>query len=271
MSGSLKGGLPHAPWGLTAMDEQKLYQPLYRPCVGVVDSGLSAAWVAPGVPGRVRALRAFWPDGEGRAAHGQGVSDCLGHGSAVVDIVARLAPEATFCVAQVFHQRFTTTAAQVAAAIDWLVMQAVDVINLSLGLPGDRAVLAQACERALAAGVVLSAATPARGAAVYPAAYPGVWRMTGDARCVCIEEYAWLAGEQADFGACVRPPAGARTGAGASMGCAHMTGHVVRTLSEHERMHPERLYALLRAGACHAGPERRGPNAGAVSTGGGRA
>ena len=109
--------------------------------------------------------------------------DRLGHGSCLLDVVAAHAPAVKFAIAQVFHDRMVTSAVLVAAALDWLAERKVRVINLSLGLRQDRGVLRAACERAVADGIVLCASTPARGEPVYPASYPGVMRMTGDARC----------------------------------------------------------------------------------------
>lgn len=187
--------------------------------------------------------------------------DELGHGDAVIGAISSLMPEARLLVAKVFFGRFTTSAAQVAAAIDWLVAEQADVINLSLGLCDHREVLAQACARAQAAGVVLCAASPARGVPVYPAAYPGVLRMTGDARCAR-DELSWLATAQADFGGHVQPPARARAGAGASMGCAHLCGHVARLLAAGCERSVAAVAAQLAAAARYRGPERR--TAGAV-------
>ena len=73
---------------------------------------------------------------------------------------------------------------------------------------------------ALAAGLILIASTPARGAPVYPAAYPGVLRVTGDARCGPGELSAL--GVPADYGACVRDVDGSP--GGASLAAAHVTG-----------------------------------------------
>jgi hypothetical protein len=69
--------------------------------------------------------------------------------------------------------------------------------------------------------LILIASTPARGAPVYPAAYPGVLRVTGDARCGPAEVSA-LGGVPADYGACVRDVDG--TPGGASLAAAHVTG-----------------------------------------------
>lgn len=223
---------------------------------GIIDSGaLSAQYPA------IEEAAAFTIDG-GQPRRGAATPDVLGHGSAVLAIVRHLAPAARFRVAQVFHQHERTTAAQVAAALDWLVAAGVDLVNLSLGLRENRAVLRVACHRAVRAGVVLCAAAPARGAAVFPAAYDGVWRMTGDIRCGRNEMTCLMTG-QADFGAHVRPLPDAGAGGGASMGCAHMSGHVAALLARDDapsRRDPEarRIWLLrqLRARASWHGPER---------------
>ncbi len=193
--------------------------------IGVVDSGCSVAQTV-----HVVASAAFVVDDAG-VHDAPAAPDALGHGSRIADILLHCAPRAELLVAQVFRDRLTTTAAQVAAAIDWLVAQGAQVINLSLGLREPRPVLALSCARALAAGVVLCAAAPARGAQVYPAGFPGVLRVTGDARCARME-IAALGATHADFGAHVRPLDEVLSGAGASMACAHVSGHAARHLGE---------------------------------------
>ena len=155
--------------------------------------------------------------------------DLLGHGTATCEIICHHVPDIALYNAQVFDERGVTTAATVAAAIDWLRQEKVDLINLSLGLASDRPVLREACARAISAGIILIAASPAQGAAVYPSAYDGVIRATGDARCA-VGEVSFLDSAQADFGGCPRginmpkdqPP---RIG-GSSMGTAHISGLV---------------------------------------------
>jgi len=188
---------------------------------GLVDSGL---------PDRHSAVAGWHFFAEGR----QPVQpDRLGHGSAICDIVKHHAPDILIYNARVFDERGVTTAAAVAAAIDWLADEKVDVINLSLGLRQNRPVLEAACGRALEAGSVVIAAAPARGVKTYPSAYGGIIRATGDARCD-VGEVSFLDSSQADFGGCPRgigseqdvPP---RVG-GASMGTAHISGQVAAYL-----------------------------------------
>lgn len=218
--------------------------------VGVVDSGAAprhSAWV--------EACAAFNLSG-GEVVQRDAGEDALGHGSALIDVIATLAPGTRFVVAQVFGERLTTTAAQVAAAIDWLVSQRVALINLSLGLSRDREALAGACHRALRAGVILCAASPARGEAVFPAAYPGVFRMTGDARCAR-SELSHLNTRHADFGAHVRPLEGCKVAGGASLGCAHLTGHLACYLAAGGSPRLSAARAWLIAQAAYHGPEFR--------------
>ena len=159
--------------------------------------------------------------------------DPLGHGTATCEVICHHVPDIALYNAQVFEERGVTTAATVAAAIDWLRQEKVDLINLSLGLAFDRSVLRDACSRAVLAGIILIAASPAQGAAVYPSAYDGVIRATGDARCA-VGEISFLDSPQADFGGCPRginmpkdqPP---RIG-GASMGTARISGLVAAYL-----------------------------------------
>lgn len=223
--------------------------------VGLVDSGH-----APALAARVASAAAFVLGEDGVRREDAG-PDRLGHGSRLAEVIAACAPRAQLCVAQVFHARLATTATQVAAAIDWLVAQRVALINLSLGLRAPRPVLAEACARARAAGVLLCAAAPARGEPVYPAAFPGVLRMTGDARCARMEISA-LGTRYADFGAHVRPLDGSLAGGGASVGCAHLSGHIARYLDDCRaagRMAEEEdVRQWLQAQARYRGPERRG-------------
>jgi len=217
--------------------------------IGIVDSG------CPARAAQVRAAVAFVIEGE-QVRQRPAEPDRLGHGSRILEIIAGGAPEAEFYIAQVFRERLGTTPGQVAAAIDWLVAQQVQLINLSLGLRAPREVMAAACRRALDAGVILCASAAARGEPVYPAAFPGVLRMTGDARCAP-DEISALATEGADYGGHVRPRDGALAGSGASMGCAHMSAHVARYLAQGGPTAPAAVRRWLDEQARYHGAERR--------------
>ncbi|MBD9443956.1 S8 family serine peptidase [Pseudomonas sp. PDM04] len=216
--------------------------------IGVVDSGHSAAQRVQVVAGRRFALI------EDGLAEGALLDDPLGHGSAVIEAIAQRAPSAVFCVAQVFDQRGVTSALQIATAIDWLIAQDVSLINLSLGLRQDRPLLRTACAAAVARGIVLCASSPAQGEGVYPASYPQVLRVTGDARCT-EQQWSWLDSAQADFAACVR---GTYPGqSGASLGCAALSGHIAGFLLTHPDASRQQIIDWLQANARYRGPERR--------------
>lgn len=212
--------------------------------VGVVDSGWPLA-----LQDRVLAARSF-------VTGGGDAQDRLSHGARTLQAMAALAPDARFVVAQVFGEALRTDMATVARAVDWLVDEGATVINLSLGVRQDHPPLREACERAMARGRLLIASTPARGEPVYPAGYPGAIRAMGDARCAPGQHSALLL-PHADFGACVLPPDGDRANAGASLGCAHLSGRVAALISAGVAPTREAIWQALVASAAFHGPERR--------------
>lgn len=186
--------------------------------VGIIDSGVNASLSLP-----VAASRSFCEEDSSTDSQ-----DHLGHGTAVATVISANATRIELYNAQVFGDKLVCPAARVARAIDWLVEQNVDLINMSFGLREDRSPLQAACDSAIGSGLLLVAASPARGQAVFPAAYPGVIRATGDARCAP-HELSNLANEQADYGGCPQYPG--ITAAGASIGCASVTGIIARLLT----------------------------------------
>lgn len=212
--------------------------------VGVVDSGWPLA-----LQDRVLAAQSF-------VAGGGDAMDRLGHGARTLQAMTALAPDARFVVAQVFGEALRTDMATVARAVDWLVKEGATVINLSLGVRQDYPALRAACERAVASGCLLVASTPGRGDPVFPAAYPGAIRAMGDARCTPGQHSALLL-PHADFGACVLPPDGDRAHAGASLGCAHLSGRVAALLAGGVARDRAAVWQALVDSAAFHGPERR--------------
>lgn len=215
--------------------------------VGIIDSGCS-----PEQASDLLDSRRFWLE-DGQLREGEMLPDQLGHGSAVLAGLQREAGPVPVLMAQVFGAQASTSALQVAAALLWLVEAGATLVNLSLGLQQDRPVLHQACAEALAAGVLLCASSPAQGGAVYPASYAGVIRVTGDARCAP-GQWSWLGTRQADFGGYV----GAGGRAGASLGCAALSGRIAALLHEQPAMDRLQVHDWLRRHAAFTGPERRG-------------
>ena len=213
--------------------------------VALIDSGAD-----PPTLGAARAACRF-VDTRGRVAAHPVVADANGHGARVAGVLLDDAVPATLLVAQVFDHRRVTTAATVAAAIHWAIAERATLVHMSLGLREDRAVLAAAVAEAAAAGILLVASTPARGTPSFPAAYPGVIRGTGDARCGPAEISA-LDADRAHFGGCARTAGGA---GGASIGAAHLSRFILRTLAPGDGYDASRrrLAALAR----FHGPEHR--------------
>lgn len=230
----------------------------HRPVrVGVVDSGIHRGverdvdCAAPAV----LAARAFVRSADGHVQHVAPYGDGLGHGSAVAALIADgAAQRVEFVDAQVFAAAQAIDAGLLAEAIDWCVENAVRVLNLSLGLRADRPLLRKACARANAAGVTLVAACPARGGATFPAAYPQVLAVSGDARCLA---GGWsVLADSPHFGAspCALQPA---AGGGASFAAARISGVAAAFFSRQPAAGYADLLVHLRAGAGFIGRECR--------------
>jgi hypothetical protein len=209
--------------------------------VGLIDSGAD--------PAAVRAAARFGADG----GRGAAAEDPTGHGTRIARLIAAGRPDLELVLAQVFESGRPTSVAAVVAAIDWCRAEGANLLHLSLGLAADRAPLAAAIARAVEAGCLVVAATPARGAPVYPAAYDGVIRATGDARCG-VDEISRLA--TATFGGCVRPGVGAAGGRGASIGAAAVSRALIAWVPPGSA-YGDAVHALT-ARARYDGPERRG-------------
>jgi len=216
--------------------------------VAVIDSGVGPL----PSPGVIR-VRRFVDEGD-RVEEHEPVADPIGHGTVVAGIIASAAQPVQLFLAQVLNEHGRSTAATLAAAIDWALAQRAQLLHISLGLAHDRPVLRVAIERAIAAGALVVASMPARGAAAYPACYPGVIRATGDARCAK-EEISHLGTSAVDFGACPLDRSGLATiSRGASIGAAHLSRFIVTHVAA-GRPRPvawERLIQL----ATFRGPER---------------
>lgn len=180
-------------------------------------------------------------------------ADPTGHGTRLCGLLERGNDAVEIVLGQVFDMAGRTTAAVVAAAVIWCVEQDVHLIHLSLGLSADRECLASAIEQALRRGCVIVAAVPARGATTYPAAYRGVVRGTGDARCQP-GEVSRL--DETTFGGC--PVGAGRSGGGASIGALQVTRALTLASAP---CRTERALQALGAAALYHGRERRGRSA----------
>lgn len=210
--------------------------------VGLIDSCGTA-------PQAVASAR--FVDGDGGVQRVTAAADATGHGTRIVQLLSRDRGQAELLLAQVFADSGVASAASVAAAIDWCVAEGGNLLHLSLGLRANRPVLADAIARAQQQGCLVIAATPARGGPVYPAAYPGVIRGTGDARCAP-GEISQLAPDT--FGGCAWFDSADGRGQGASIGAAAIT-HLL--IGEPAPLAAARAVAVLAERARYQGPERR--------------
>lgn len=217
--------------------------------IGIIDSG-----VPDPVPESLMEASSFVYDGrEVRQLWDQAI-DQIGHGSAITRIIATGVKEVSLYSARVFTDTLLTRPVQVAAALEWLLEQEVRIINMSFGLPQDRIALRRVCDRALDRGVILVASAPARGKPVYPAAYPGVIRVCGDARCGP-EEISWINNGQVDFGAHARSDSAAI--AGASVAAARVTAAMAVMLATAPAAWGTELISRLGESAAYVGREYR--------------
>lgn len=154
------------------------------------------------------------------------------HGTQLAQIIRWNAHSAELLDARAFIAGHPSSAARIASAIDWLVEQKADLINMSFGLQSDREVLEQAVKRAQQAGIICIASTPAQGASVYPASYDAVIAVSGDARCSAGEFSLFSRGPQWHFGAANGGPShrAHERGHGASYACAHLSGYLAQLM-----------------------------------------
>lgn len=219
--------------------------------IGVLDSGITAG-------GELTMVNqaAFDLDVSGNAVPTTIDESDLAHGTSIAKIIAYGAHNCELLSAQVFARGQPGIPAVVAAGLNWLVEQNARIVNMSFGLIHDREVLRAACRAALARDVLLVASSPAQGRSVFPAAYSGVIRVTGDARCAP-GELSWLGSKRADFGACVgglvhRPH---QAGGGASFAAAHFSGVLANAISRAGGN--DTALDLLRQGCRYTGREYR--------------
>jgi subtilisin family serine protease len=216
--------------------------------VGIVDSGVSPAQAA----ALVASVRLVPDDGAG-ARRVPPLADAMGHGTAVAAIVLAQAPLAQLASAQAFTGARHADAACVAEGIAWCLEQDARVINLSLGLRADHAALRLVCRTAVATGALVVAASPARGGSVYPAAYPGVIAVCGDARCAT---HTWSIVEpERLYGASTLAGDGVTPG-GASYAAARLSACAAGFLAAWPECGAADFQQWLKAGAAFRGREQ---------------
>lgn len=200
------------------------------------------------------------------------------HGTATASVLAGtqdrspgLVNTAELAAANVFRQRSNagvdTTAELLARAIDWLLEEGVEVINMSLAGPANR-VLERAVAAAASSGVmVVAAAGNGDRNPVFPAAYPGVIAVTAvDARR---RVYAQAnRGDYIDFAApgvdlfLAAPGNRSKYYTGTSFAAPFVTAALAVMKSRHPDAGAGELVEQLAAGALDLGDPGRDPDFG---------
>ena len=103
-------------------------------------------------------------------------TDIIGHGTAVMAAIQEKAPDADYFAVRVFCSSLRTTIDLLLRAIEWSIVNRMDVINLSLGTtnPAHRERFLPLIARALEADVVVVSARDADGTPALPGTLPGV-------------------------------------------------------------------------------------------------
>jgi hypothetical protein len=219
----------------------------HRPLIGIIDSGID-----PQTP--FDAARSFRLTSEGMVT-AEASADAIGHATNTIRLIHSGAPQARLAIAQVFFDWVSTPQA-IAAALDWLVDLNAELVNLSLGTPKHSDLLRDACARAVAAGRLLVASVPSRGPIVYPGAYPGLIRVTGDVRCQP-GQFSWINSERRDLGASPLPdsrgPSNRPMAAGASCATARVSAVLAALLRD--GCPPGQCVAQLAAMCAFQGPQ----------------
>lgn len=113
------------------------------------------------------------------------VLDRLGHGTAVAAAIHEKVPGAELHVVRVFETSLSTSAANLARAIDWAARQGLQLANLSLGTPRREhaELLREAVLRAREAGLLVISAQSHRAMRWWPGSLPEVVGVVADAAC----------------------------------------------------------------------------------------
>ncbi|HEY0036168.1 MAG TPA: S8 family serine peptidase [Longimicrobium sp.] len=141
--------------------------------VAVIDSGCDRTIDDPRVlPG----ISFVDPEDDFALAQNDDDHDVLAHGTACVDLVLRVAPDARVVPVRVFGGKLETLPGTIHSALLWAIEAGVQVINVSLGtrLEHARDALYVACERARRAGIIVVTAGHNANDWSYPAIFENV-------------------------------------------------------------------------------------------------
>ena len=169
----------HLCYALGVLDTTWNMRRVYVPeahAVGVHGQGMLIALGDTGIDTTHPGLQGRWVDGENLQSPGGSWLDDHGHGTACAGILLGIADSAKVVPLKILNSKGQGHYSDIILALDLVAArQDVRVLSLSLGGPYPSRALADACERATIAGVVIVAAAGNSGGAVfYPAGYASV-------------------------------------------------------------------------------------------------
>ncbi len=146
--------------------------------IAIIDSGVDFKHpeigpIAQGINIRIGA--------NGQIIWGTDYVDRSGHGTACTGIIRQIAPDAKIHIVRIFEQSLVVDGKLLIEALQWVVDNGIDVVNLSLGTT-DRQYfepIQELCQQAARENIILVAAAHNRGIASYPAIFPDVIGVQG--------------------------------------------------------------------------------------------
>ncbi|MBT6627697.1 MAG: DUF1611 domain-containing protein [Gemmatimonadetes bacterium] len=107
----------------------------------------------------------------GRFGFGRCLTDPIGHGTACVELIGRLAPSALISSLAITDEHGSFEPEALIQAIEWCIEKAIHVVSISLGTTdsSQRAALERICTKANAAGLIIIAAVHNDGLVSFPA------------------------------------------------------------------------------------------------------
>jgi subtilisin family serine protease len=196
--------VPYTQWNYSALRLGAIHSSLTgaNVKVAVIDSGVDRTGFELNDAGQVLDGCDWVTSPTNVCIPGRGIIDENGHGTHVAGIIAAkndgfgitgVAPSVTILPLRVLDANGNGYLSDVAAAIDYAVLNNAKVINMSLGGTADFSLIREAVARAAAAQVVIVAAagnSGANGATSYPAAYPEVIAVAATTSGKIIADYS---------------------------------------------------------------------------------
>jgi subtilisin len=196
---------------------------------------------------------AQWDDKNGHGTWTSGIAAALDNDIGVVGA----APDASLWAVKVLSNSGTGWDSDIAQGIDWAIGSGMDVISMSLGGPGYSTALAEACQDAWEAGMIIVAAAgnegdgdPSTEELSYPAAYPTVIAVGATTQTDGLASFS-NTGSFLELGApgvsvySTYKGGGYASYSGTSASCPHVSGVVALVLSADPGLTNGQVRALL--------------------------